>query len=109
MSFDRELGIALEALQEKRSTSCIDGGVSWSVSSFCRCLGIPLQVPRGTQRASHVALGKSSLLSSYEGELGSALESREGDQASFRMEGGMSMCSLSCGRKSGFPRVATGT
>ena len=104
-----ELGIALEALQEKRASTRIDGEISWFASSCSRWLGIPLQVPRGIQGASHVASGKSSLHSSCEGEPGSLLESRDGDQASFLMEGGISMCFLSCGQKCGFPRVATGT
>ena len=57
-----------------------------------RWLSIPLQVPRGNQGASRVASGKSILHSNCEGEPRSALESREGDQASFCMEGGISMC-----------------
>ena len=43
---------------------------------------------------------------------GQALKSSgvtEGDQASFRMEGGISICFSSCGQKCGFPHVATGT
>ena len=43
------------------------------------------------------------------GERGIALESRQGNQASIRMEGGISKCFSSCGRKCGFPRVAKGT
>ena len=59
-SFARELGIALEALQEKRTSSHVDRAISWFVSSCSGWLGIPIQVPRGTQGASHVASGKSS-------------------------------------------------
>ena len=40
---------------------------------------IPLQLPQGTQGASRVALGKSSLLSSCGGECGIALESQQGN------------------------------
>ena len=108
-SFEREPGIAFEVLQEKRASSCLDGGILWFASSCGWRLEIPLQVPRGPQGASRVASGKSSIHSSCEGECGSALESWQGNQASIRMEGGISRCSLSCGRKCGFPPVATGT
>ena len=67
-SFEREPGIALEVLQEKRASSCIEGGISWFVSSCGWRLEIPLQVPRRTQGASRVASGKSSLHSTCEGE-----------------------------------------
>ena len=63
-----------------------DGGISWFVLNCGGWLGIPLQVPRGTQGASRVASGKSSLHSSCKGEPGSALDSREDDEASFSME-----------------------
>ena len=52
-----------------------------------RRLGVPLQVPPGAQGASRVASGKSSLHLSCEGHRRSALESRQGNQASIRMEG----------------------
>ena len=107
--FERELGIAFEVRQEKRATPCVDRDIPWFVSSCGWRLEIPLQVPRGTQGASRVASGKSSLHSSCEGEHGSALESRQGNQASIHMEGGISRCFSSCSRKCGFPRVATGT
>ena len=61
------------------------------------------------QGTSHVASGKSILHSSCEGKHGSALESRQENQASILMEGGISRCFLSCDRKCGFPPVATGT
>ena len=64
----------------------------------------PLQVTLGTEEASRVSSGKSSLHLSSKGEPESVLESQEGDQASFRMEGGISMCFLNCGQKCGFPR-----
>ena len=104
-----EPGIALEVLQEKRASSWVDGGISRFVSSCGLRPEIPFQVPRGTQGASRVASGKSSLHSSHEGKHGSALESRQGNQASIHMEGGISRCFSSCSRKCGFPRVATGT
>ena len=109
LRFEREPGIVLEVLQEKRASSRIDGGLSWFVSSCSGKLGVPLQVPPGAQGASCVASGKSSLHSSCEGLRGSALESWQGNQASIRMEGGTSRCFSSCRRKCGFPQVATGT
>ena len=48
-SFEREPGIALEVLQEKRASSRVDRGISWFVSSCGRRLGVPLQVPPGAQ------------------------------------------------------------
>ena len=110
-SFEREPGIALEVLQEKMSSTCVDRGISWFVSSCGWRLEIPLQVPQGTQGETHVASGKSSLHSSFEGERGSALESPQGIMPQFSWKGesqGVSRV-VSCGRKGGFPRVATGT
>ena len=46
-----------------------------------------------------MALGKSSLLSSCEANRGIALESRQGNLASRRVEGGISRSFSSCGRK----------
>ena len=80
--FEWELGIAFEALQEKRASSRADLGILWFVSSCGGRLGIPLQVPWGTQGASRVVSAKSSLHSSCEGKHGIALESWQGDQAS---------------------------
>ena len=51
LEFERELGIALEALQEKMASHRMDRGISWFVLSCGGLLGIPLQVPRGTQGA----------------------------------------------------------
>ena len=82
MSFEREPGIAFEVLQEKRASSRVDVGILWFVSSCGERLGIPLQVPWGTQGASRVISAKSSLHSSCEGECRSALESWKGDQTS---------------------------
>ena len=52
--------------------------------------GISLELRRGIQGASCVAIGKSSLHSRCEGKRGIALESRQGNQASRRIEGGIS-------------------
>ena len=101
-SFEREPGIPLEVLLEKRASPCVDWGISWFVLSCSWRLEIPLQVPRGTQGSSRVASGKSSLHSSCKGERENALESRQVNQASICMEGGISRCFSSCGRKCGF-------
>ena len=74
-SLERELGIAIWALSEKTALYLIDGGISWLFSSCGGRLEIPLHVPWGTQGASHVASGKSSLYSSCEVECRIALES----------------------------------
>ena len=72
--FKREHGISLEMLQWERASSQDDRGTSWFFSS---CGGI-LELRRGTQGTCLVALGKSNLHSSCEGELGIALESLQG-------------------------------
>ena len=48
-----------------------------------------IELQQGTQGASRVAPGKFSLHLSCEGERGIALESRQGNQASRRVEGGI--------------------
>ena len=73
-SFKKERGISLEMLQWERASSRDDWGTSWF---FWSCGGI-LEIRRATQGTSRVALGKSNLHSSCEGELGIALESLQG-------------------------------
>ena len=73
-NFKSERGISLEMLQQERASSRDDRDTLWFLSS---CSWI-LELQRGTQGASHVAPGKSNLHSSYEGELGIALESLQG-------------------------------
>lgn len=63
MSFEREIGIALEALQWKSSSSCTEHGISWFFSSCGGKFGIHLELRQGPQGTSPVALGKSGLLS----------------------------------------------
>ena len=62
----------------------------------------------GTQGASLVAPGKSSLLSSFKGERGIAVESRQGFQASRRIEGGILRSFSSCSRKPWVPWTCDG-
>jgi len=63
-SFERAPGIALDVLQEKRDSHCVDRGISWFVLSCSWSLEIPLQVPWETQGKTRVASRKSSLHSS---------------------------------------------
>ena len=60
-SFERKLGIALQALQEKRTSSGVEEGITWFASSCGERLGVPLKVTPGAQGACRVASGKSSL------------------------------------------------
>ena len=60
--------------------------------SYGRRLGVPLQVPLGDQGACRVASGMSSLHASCKAQHGSALDSRQVNQASIHMEGGISRC-----------------
>ena len=62
------------------------------------------KVPRGTQGASRVASGKSSLHSSCEGGRGIALESQQGTYG----RGDLKVF-LTCSRKFGFTQVVMGT
>ena len=64
-----------------------------------------LKLLGGTQGASRLAPGKSIILLSYEGELGIALESRQGNRASRCVEGGISRSSPVAAGNSGFPRL----
>ena len=73
-NFKRERGISLETLQQERASSRDVGGTSWHFSSY----GGILELRRGTQEASGFGVGKSNLHSSYEWELGIALESLQG-------------------------------
>lgn len=87
--------ISLERLQRERASSHVDGGTLWFFSS---CGGI-LELPQGTQGASSVAQGKSSLHSTWEGDHDIALQSRQGYRASRRIEGRISRSFLICSRK----------
>ena len=57
------------------------------------------ELQRGTQVASRVAPGKSSLHSICEGVQGIALESRQENQSSRHVEGGLASFFSKCGRK----------
>ena len=70
--------------------------------------GVSLELRRGTQGASRVVPGKSSLHLSCEGERGIALESWQENRASIRVEGGISRSFSSCGRKLWVPSSCDG-
>ena len=79
-------GIALESLQENRALSCIWRENSWCFLRCSRKLWAPLELRRGPQGASHVASGKSGLLSSCEGFLRMPLELLQQNTASSRVK-----------------------
>ena len=107
-NFKKGCRIFLETLHRERDSSHDDGGrTSWFFSS---CAGI-LELRWGTQGASRVEAGKSSLHSSCEGERSShgiALESRQRNWASRRIEGGISRSFSSCSRKPWGPSTCDG-
>ena len=69
---------------------------------------VSLELQRVTQGASCVVPGKSSLHSSCKGEHGVPLESRQGNQASRRVEGGISRSFLNWDRKPRVPSTCDG-
>ena len=70
-------GLVSRPCRRRRASSCNDGGISWIFSSCGTTCGVSLELRWGTQGASLVAPGKSSLHSSCEGESGIALEVRQ--------------------------------
>ena len=73
--FREDSGLLSRPCRKRRASSRDDGGISWFFSS-CGGSVVFLTSSRGTQGASHVAPGKSSLHSNLEEESGIALESR---------------------------------
>ena len=84
-----------------------DGGMPWFSRVVAGSLAF-LSLRRGTQGASRVVPGKSSQHSSCEGERGIALESWQGNRASFCVEGGVWRSFSSCGRKLWVPSSCDG-
>ena len=91
-------GLLSRPCRKRRASSRDDGGILWF---FWSCGGsvVFLTSSRGSQGASHVAPGKSSLHSSLEEESGIALESLQGNPASRCAKGGILRSFSSCGRK----------
>ena len=78
----REGRISLATPQWKRTSSHVEGRISWFLSSCSMKLGVPLDLRRGPQGPAHVASGKSSLCASCEGPLGIPLQSVPGPMSS---------------------------
>ena len=66
----------------KKASSGVEGRISWSFSSCCGKLGVPLELQLGFQGPAHVASGKSSLHASCEGPLRIPLQSVPGSRSS---------------------------
>ena len=71
--------------------------------------GVSLELRWGTQGASCVAPGKSSLHSNFEGERGIALESQQGNQPQDVLKGESQGLSRVAAGNLGFPRLLTVT
>ena len=67
--FDREHGIAINAMQGNRASSLSEGEVSWVFSSCGRNLGDLLELWPGWPFEPPVCSAKSGLLSTYDGNL----------------------------------------
>ena len=74
----------------KRSSSRVEGRISWFFLRCVRKLGIPLALRRGPQGPVHVGSGKFSLHASFEGPLRIPLQSRPGQRSSSGVETGTS-------------------
>ena len=94
----REGGISVQTQQQKGASSRLEGRISWGFSNCRGNFGFPSSCDRDFKPA-HVASGKSSLHLSCEDECRSAVVSQQGNQASNRMERGISRCFSSCSRK----------
>ena len=81
--------IALKSLRGKWALFHIEGEISWRFSSCSRKYWVALKFRGGPQPASHVASGKSGLLSSCDGHLGISLKSLKGYMSSFHDEVGI--------------------
>ena len=80
-------GLLSRPCRKRRASSRDDGGISWFFWSCGTTCGVSLDLRWGTQGASRVAPGKSSLHSSCDGKRGIALESRQGNRASRHIDG----------------------
>ena len=85
--------------RKRRASFHDDRGISWFFSHCGATCEVSLELPKGTQGASRVAPGKSSLHSSCEERLGIALESWQGNRASILRKAGISRSFSCCGRK----------
>ena len=74
-----EWGLLSKPCRKIRPSPRYDAGISWFFSCWGMTCGISLQLRWGTQEASRVAPGKSSLHLSCKGERGIALDSWQGN------------------------------
>ena len=104
----REGEISFEMPQWKRTSSCIEGRISWFFSSCCRKHGVPLELQWGPQGPAHVASGKSCLHVSCKGPLGIPLQSvpapRSSSGAEARTSGFFSSADMDLGVPVEFPQ-----
>ena len=104
----REVGISLEMLQWKRTSSRFEGRISWFFSSWGRKLEVPLELRQGPQGPACVASGKSSLHACCEGILGIPLQSllapRSSSGAEARTSGFLSSADMDLGVSMEFPQ-----
>ena len=101
-------GLLSRPCRKRMASTCDNGGFSWFFSSCGGKFGVSLELRRGTQGASRVSPGKSSLHLSCEGERGIDLDSRQGNRASICVEGEISRSFSSCGRKLCVPAICDG-
>ena len=106
--WEADLGLLSRPCRKRRASFRDDGGISWFLSSCGTMCGVSLELWLGTQGASRVAPGKSSLHSICEGERSIALESRQGNRTSRFLEGGISRSFSSCSRKPWVPLTCFG-
>ena len=107
-SLERGLGVAPQAMQEKKALTSRGRGHLRAFLQLWRPWGFSHEARRGSQGASRAAPGKSDLHACGDGERVIALESREGTRASRRIEEGLSRSFLGCGRKTSFPSTSAG-
>ena len=103
-SFERAPGIALDVLQEKRASHCVDRGISWFVLSCSWSLEIPLQVPWETQGKTLLPQGSQvSIRVALRGQARKCSGVTAGESGlNFHGRGSLMVHFSSCGRKLGF-------
>ena len=92
-------GLLSRPCRKRKASSRDDGRISWFFSSCGTKCEVFLELRLGTQGASRVAPGNSSLHSSCEGERGISLDLLQGNLASRCIEGQISRSFSRCGRK----------
>ena len=96
-------GLLSRPCRKRRASSHDDGGILWVFFRAVAGVWGSHMLRQGTQGASRVVPGKSSLHLSFEGECGIALESWKWNRALRCIEEGISRSFSSCGRKPSVP------